>query len=598
MKLERIHIENFRSIGNLTIETDPSLQILVGINEVGKSNILEAVHNLDKQKKCSDTDIRIATNDENYVTDAFILAEFSLEDSEIERIIEKIRQDNQLDSYFSEFLKKDNQKITLREYLKIRQNYKVQLSTNEKGFIDTDIFSDCTLGGVWAENSKNILIDTAKQIANDELKEIQTTAFPEIILWKYDYENLLPENIDLNSFIQTPDHCKPLKSMFELAGIIEIGEEIKRARDRNQSTFDSLLDRVSKKTTEYLRNVWKEAEFIEFYVRHNGSNLVIGIKDKHNRYAFKQRSEGFKRFIAFLLMLSAKVSTKEIENAIILIDEPDSGLHISGQKYLLQELIKMSENNFILFSTHSIFMIDKKMPKRHFIVTKEQEETCVKPVKISSYTDDEVIYNALGYSIFEALKENIIIFEGWDDKELFKKALEKHEHEEIFIEDEIGVLKSLGPMHAGGVSKIIDRAEILDSMDRRYVIISDSDKAGEDSKKEYEKGNCKGKWIQCNDIGKNVYTLEDFMINESFMPHIEKLERDNEWEKFNEKEFLKLEMKKLEFIKGWIYRNESDTKKAKRIIEKLKEDLINSLKPEQIESDYDELLKLIINEFQ
>ena len=43
MKLDRVEIKNFRSIQDIKIDFDPPCRVLVGINESGKSNILNAL---------------------------------------------------------------------------------------------------------------------------------------------------------------------------------------------------------------------------------------------------------------------------------------------------------------------------------------------------------------------------------------------------------------------------------------------------------------------------------------------------------------------------------------------------------------------------
>lgn len=43
MKLLRLHVENFKSLLDITIEPDPVLSVLIGKNDVGKSNILDAL---------------------------------------------------------------------------------------------------------------------------------------------------------------------------------------------------------------------------------------------------------------------------------------------------------------------------------------------------------------------------------------------------------------------------------------------------------------------------------------------------------------------------------------------------------------------------
>ena len=47
-----------------------------------------------------------------------------------------------------------------------------------------------------------------------------------------------------------------------------------------------------------------------------------------------------------------------LNNALLLIDEPSTGLHPSSERNLLKELVKISNENYLVYSTHSIFMID------------------------------------------------------------------------------------------------------------------------------------------------------------------------------------------------------------------------------------------------
>lgn len=43
MRLKSVEIRNFRSINDITVDFDPTCRVLVGINESGKSNILNAL---------------------------------------------------------------------------------------------------------------------------------------------------------------------------------------------------------------------------------------------------------------------------------------------------------------------------------------------------------------------------------------------------------------------------------------------------------------------------------------------------------------------------------------------------------------------------
>jgi AAA15 family ATPase/GTPase len=58
-----------------------------------------------------------------------------------------------------------------------------------------------------------------------------------------------------------------------------------------------------------------------------------------SRYKFEvdKRSDGFKQFVSIILNLSIENETGVLNNKVILLDEPETHLHPSGQKYLRNE---------------------------------------------------------------------------------------------------------------------------------------------------------------------------------------------------------------------------------------------------------------------
>jgi hypothetical protein len=141
-------------------------------------------------------------------------------------------------------------------------------------------------------------------------------------------------------------------------------------------------------------------------------------------------------------------------------------------------------------------------------VEKKNEITNMKRVEVSNINDEEVIYKALGYSLFELLRPINVIFEGWRDKFVFNKALENPKAQKIFSGDKC---KKAGLLHAMGVKDVDRVANICENFDRKYIVITDSDKPAKEKKKVF-KGM--GKWNCYDDIDSiSVITTEDFINN-------------------------------------------------------------------------------------
>ena len=98
---------------------------------------------------------------------------------------------------------------------------------------------------------------------------------------------------------------------------------------------------------------------IEFVIRKDGEEFDIRIKEKEF-YSNEDRSDGFKRFIAILLILSIESRTQEAYSRLILFDEPDTFLYPTSAKFLKEELLEISEKAVVVYSTHSPFMIDNE----------------------------------------------------------------------------------------------------------------------------------------------------------------------------------------------------------------------------------------------
>jgi len=377
--------------------------------------------------------------------------------------------------------------------------------------------------------------------------------------------------------------------MFSLAGYTKIKSLISDALNQRTQLLDNILKKVSKISTEYLHKVWHDYKNVSFGLKLNGANIDIRIEDSDNVFDCDQRSDGFKRFVTFLLALSAPVNNGEIKDAIIIIDEPDLGIHILGQKNLLQELIKISKDNLVFYSSHSIFMIDRDEPSRHFIVEKKNEITTIKQATESNYTDDEVLFRALGYSIFEALKPQNIIFEGWSDKRIFEVAQDSRKRGKKDWD-----FGNIGKVHSTGASQIANIAKTLELADRKCCIIGDSDERSVQEKKRYIEMQCVGVWYMYEDFVPGVYTLEDFIYHDSFKESIEAARKNHEeLEVFDFFAFKTHIYKREEFIKSWIKLSIKDSERIKAVLKEIKSHLYSNIEIRDIEDTYFKFLTLL-----
>lgn len=624
MHLKRVEISNFRSIESCNIEFHKRFQTLLGINEAGKSNILSALALIDESIEIDADDLREISPDEEPLKKAHVWFVFGLSQAELSQAFQEVRKLILCKEKNPAIVQRKGNPLPLRDFVASRTEtlYCVDLLNRERSksywSLAADTFSissdwKCVIPGKSGEavpgdpatDISNFEIVNAKDYPNLEpssLKDLNLYAFnrlvgrqihstvalehPECVLWRYDENNLLPGRIGIAGFKANPDSCVPLKIMFALAGHTDIAGAIDQAESRTNG-MRNLLDRVGDKTTEHLRSVWPEWKELRVEVAQNGEHIEAGIEDRYNFYSLQRRSDGFKRFFTFLLMLSAKNKASELRNNLILIDEPEIGLHPSGQSYLLEELAKISENNLVVISTHSIFMIDREKVDRHIVVKKRNEITTISRPEKSLITDEEVLFQALGFSIYEILKKCNIIFEGWRDKKVFETFAKKRG---ALTPAQKAVLANLGLLHAIGVKDISRVANMCENLGRDYIILTDSDNIARQKKHEFQGS---GEWLTYADIpGQNGVTTEDYLTTDAINRALERtlafhgLKLEQAVDLSAGVDRITIIDRALSTIPGIDRR---------QIMNNLKEEVITSLKPSDIGEGYKAVVEHLIN---
>jgi AAA15 family ATPase/GTPase len=638
MQLVKAEIQNFRSISKLEIEFKHGCQILVGINESGKSNILKALQLLDTSITPSPSDIRIERSAEEPIENAYVEFEFQLTSEEMELIYSIISSKFQTDSLKLPIIKGNGKFYTLKNFCLIRclGVYSVNIKNGKR---ETDFWelphNTFEVFPLWRKsilnnvttihiNDEESLIIEPNQIFkisndvnfNDSIHQAITAAeineiigsevikiidqkLPKCVYWKYSDQYLLPSSISISAFAQSPDSCIPLKSMFELAGYNTNEKIVETITNGIQfpNRFINLLDRVSDATTKYLHATWNEHSKAKIKLRNNGDLLIPTIIDDQVSLDLINRSDGFKRFVSFLLMVSAKVKTSAIQNTLILVDEPEIGLHPKGAKSLMNELIKIGETNSVIYSTHSIFMIDRECIDRHAIIEKMDELTTLKRADKSRIQDEDVLYGAIGYSIFETLKEKNIIFEGWRDKKLFEVLACSTSKVNINLDVK---LANIGLTFADGVKDVKNVAKFLELANRGCLIISDSDPVAVQHQKQYQHERGYGKWVLLNEIFKSTkyQTSEDLFTQETIISKANNFKSNY----FKYSEFSELAIENfnntnstITALENWLKSNDLVAEKLKSALHELKNFLYENITRDELVPEADSLIDYVIN---
>lgn len=243
--------------------------------------------------------------------------------------------------------------------------------------------------------------------------------------------------------------------------------------------------------------------------------LEIKIKDGDDTFYVRERSLGFRWFFAFLIFTQFRVQRTEGDfKPLFLFDEPASNLHQTAQQRLLRAFEQLSNEHGtrIVYTTHSHHLVEPKWLEGTYIVKNQalsyevdtaytSAMTDISVVKyrtfVSAYPDQRTyfqpILDVLDYrpSNLESIP-NVIMLEGKNDFYAIS-----------YMNDVmLGNLTNLNLLPGGGAGSVDCPIQLYYAWGRDFRVLLDSDSEGISQKQRYK-----------NKFGKIVdgrlFTLED-----------------------------------------------------------------------------------------
>lgn len=534
MKLAEIKIRGYKSIEELDFPIrkygESYTTILIGKNETGKSNVLDAMATPQNEEKVNFVKIKNQQTEPETVSVFFV---FDVEDSDdCRKAISEVVDIPQalLDALKISQISKEMYLQNNIDEFAVDCDYSAEkVSVKKYSYTKTKETTPAT-PSVPAETTEKVTIKANSELTEEEkasYTQLDDTSFREIIQsalldfvneleipideWKYDDKYLVEDKIDLKTFAEKPDSNVPLKNMFYLAGYDSQSKiESKIAEiEKDNNKRRKLEKELSTSTTKYLNEKWKEHEVdIEAEIESSNLNIAVSVKDKADEngyYDMSDRSQGFKQFVSLLLSISISSKSGDTKDHLILIDEPEVHLHPSGVRWMLKELLEIGKNNYLFISTHSNFMLDKDNKERHYLLTKSKKGlTEAQHIKTEDdINDDEVLQSAFGINVItDFLTDYTLLVEGASDKKLLQKALKA-----VKADNDVLITNGTG-------SNIVAVASYLMLNNVCPMVIVDDDSAGRDAKDKILKidDGFTGKTFTIRDLDGNITdsgTIED-----------------------------------------------------------------------------------------
>lgn len=540
MKIIKFRIKYYKSIiDSGDCYFSDKITILAGKNESGKTSILEALEDFHQDRIIREEAKPIEGDGVSEISVFFELA-----NDEINEIFETINIDSTVSKIASISLTKKfgsniytidkesrkqvgipyiydvSRKKILESIKKIESLIKISGADIKFPKLDKQKLSDYKAEAIVFKSQNSGLTDIIEEITKIEKYSDDFYAQEEISKKFVDefVKSKLPYFILFSSFDDEFPKSIPIASL----PADKWAQDLENVSDFNISKMSSSNPQeqinhensVNVDFSDKFDRYWTQDK-IKLQVKKDGPDVNFWIVENNKYYRPSQRSKGQQWYLAFYVKIVARL--REGKPNIILIDEPGLYLHAKAQKDLLQVLLEYTDENPVIFSTHSPYLITEDNLENIRLVEKTEAGTKILG-KIHAHptADKETltpILTAIGLGINDSItnvnQKNNVVVEGPEDVFYLQafKELEKKELKINFI-------------NGGGAPNIGIVGAVLEGWGASVYYLYDNDQGKKDGEK-----NLKSTWKVLPDKIKTVLkqegtTIVDIFSKDDFKKHV------------------------------------------------------------------------------
>ncbi|MCK4814553.1 AAA family ATPase [bacterium] len=512
MKLKEVTIHKYKCIeSDQSLEIENDISILVGMNESGKTAILETIAKTNYFQEDEDFKFNLTHDfprkekkkiDKSGTNPSAVTCKYELGDNLFNKIESELGDGVLKEKTFLVTTKFNNNstwsgiKVNKQKFIKSKTK-KLNISSktlNEKlERISNTKDLDAVISEYSEEKYKDGLETLKPYFENkydwkyDPIGEYVTRKYlkpnlPKFLYYdeyfslpsRISFEKLKNETLDANEY-------KTARALVELADINI--DDLLQATDFED--FIAELEATEAIISGELFKYWQTNKNLNITFQidkkeqtdpNNNTRIVehildIRVKSKGVSLPLKNRSKGFNWFFSFLVWFK-KIQEDIDSKYVLLLDEPGLNLHASAQADLLNFIEDLSEDYQIIFTTHSPFMIPSE--KLHRIRTILETDKGSKISDSIQEKDPNTLFPlqaALGYNIAQNLfvsNKNLLV-EGVSDLiyvQILSSILESEKR--THLRDDITIVP------VGGLDKVSTFISLLRGSKLELVCLLDT----------------------------------------------------------------------------------------------------------------------------
>jgi len=414
MKLKRLKIgddslaNGYKNFKNTEINFYDDYSVFIGLNGSGKSNLLEAISKIfrslyliDKYDKRVDFDFEIEYE---------ILIEERLHNIEIKflsnrfifksSIVGRINQDN-YKKYLPQQVIANYSGEELRLWDEVYEDFYKQYTSQVRNLQPLENMNMIYLNKYnWAialisllSLEDEIILD---MLGLDNINSVDV---------KFSFDTSKYENYGTNKVIELIDYINPSKKDIESMDLVSI----KSSNVLNEENITDEQKYINLFNLLYVASMPKQ------------NKIITSIDIEFGEYGLKSLSEGEKKMILmrFIYHFSAN------KESLVLLDEPDTHIHISRKKDLVDMITKQGAY-YSVITTHSPVLVNHFEEENITLLIPDETngiktENADKFKQIETLSEDTI--SLLDTSLIVSTKKHILMVEGVNDINYIKQAL-------------------------------------------------------------------------------------------------------------------------------------------------------------------------------
>lgn len=317
------------------------------------------------------------------------------------------------------------------------------------------------------------MIDSYHEKNDVILYESDLDIFPHI----HSFNNIdeIGDESEINKLEDDPNTSLSYYSLLQFSDL-----EPSELSDLDSGQIRDRRQKAGRELTQTFDKYWDQSD-IEIKMELSGGRVSLHLYDESNvRKQPSDRSTGLRWFLSFLARVITQ-SKGELLDSIILLDDPGVHLHPNGHKDLRKALRRLAEDNQVIYSTHSPYMIDTANISRIRVVEREEQKMGTKVKRIGqkdTTSDDSLapVRASLGATFSDSLfsSKYTILVEGFEDRVYLNRFSElfRRTNEGPFFDADMKIID------CGGASKTDYMSRLVNAENYEYAVLLDSDSSG------------------------------------------------------------------------------------------------------------------------